>query len=98
MGPDPDCSIVHQISGRTGDAQPGARWHRWSVLEQRIQRRIAAPIALLAALALAAGGGSGRLPIGSSIPRAAMRPAPVHLEHIELVALRAQSTPAEVAR
>jgi hypothetical protein len=66
------------------------------VLEQRIQRRVAAPIALLAALALATGGGSGRLPIGSPAPRGD-RPSAIHLEHIELVALRAESTPAAVA-
>ena len=60
------------------------------MLEQRIQRRVAAPLAVLAAIALAAGGGSTRLPIGTAATHAA-RPVVTPLEHIELVALRAQA-------
>ena len=81
-----------------GDAHAVASCQRDPVLEQRIQRRIATPIVLLAAIALAAGGGSTRLATGSAPPSVGARPAPIHLEHIELVAMRAQSTPAEVAR
>jgi hypothetical protein len=67
------------------------------VLEQRIQRRVAAPVALLAAIALAAGGGSSRLAMGSSEANVPVRPAVIQLDHLELVALRAQSAP-ETAR
>ncbi len=68
------------------------------MLEQRIQRRVAAPVALLAAIAIAAGGGSTRLSISSPALRGAARPAAFQLDHLELVAVRAQTTPAEAAR
>jgi len=60
-----------------------------------------APVALLAALAIAAGGGSSPWsvrPGGSGIAvRPAVVPGSIALEHIELVALRAQAAPAEAA-
>jgi hypothetical protein len=64
------------------------------------RRRATAPLGLLAALALAAGGSSSPWLIDSlpgSAPRhpAAAAPMPVHLEHLELVALRAQSIATE---
>ena len=60
-------------------------------------RRAAAPVALIAALAIAIGGGSSAWSVnpGESLVAdggvAASAVAPVQLEHLELVALRAQS-------
>jgi hypothetical protein len=68
------------------------------MFEQRIQRRVAGPIALLAAIAIAVGGGSTRLTTGSTALRGMPRPAAFQLDHLELVAVRAQASPAEVAR
>lgn len=61
---------------------------------RRPSRRIGSPIALLAALAIGAGGASsswtGQLPAGRTADAEAAPPA-IYLEHAELVALRAQS-------
>lgn len=60
-------------------------------------RRVAAPVALLAALAVAIGGGSSAWSVNpdeSGVADGGVAPsvvAPVQLEHLELVALRAQS-------
>jgi hypothetical protein len=65
-------------------------------MEGRPHRRLAAPIALIAALAIAAGGGSSPLALRPA-PRPAVRPLAASLDHIELVALRAQAAPQETA-
>ena len=72
-----------------------AFWQRYGVTRASIRRRAAAPLALFAAIAIAAAGGSspwfGR---SSSSPAAHPGgPSAVHLEHVELVALRAQNAP-----
>ena len=76
----------------------GASCQLGGMLEQRVHRLVAAPIALLAALAIATGGGSAPLATGVPAARTAPRPAAIHLDHIELVALRAQSTRGEITR
>ena len=84
-----------------GDALSGACCQRSSVTTASIRRRAAAPLGLFAAIALAAGGGSAPLGINRPPGLQAARPAApaaVHLEHLELVALRAQSTPAGSTR
>jgi len=76
--------------------ESGASCHRWSVDISLSRRRAALPIALLAAIAIAAGGGSSPWSVRPTPPATLARPAaaPVGLplEHIELVAMRAQET------
>jgi hypothetical protein len=59
------------------------------------RQRAALPIALLAAIAIAAGGGSSpwsvRPPVAAVLARPAGAPVSMALVHIELVAMRAQA-------
>jgi hypothetical protein len=66
-------------------------------MEGRPRRRLAAPVALVAALAIAAGGGSSPLALRPAQPGTAARSVAVPLDHIELVAMRAQAAPPETA-
>lgn len=63
--------------------------------ERRFRRRLSAPVALLAALAIAAGGSSTPWAVSPSASAPSARSVGFPLDHVELVALRAQASEIE---
>jgi hypothetical protein len=103
--PDRDRPDVPANFGTDGRYQSASRpVNVASVMEGSLRRRIAVPVALLAALAIGAGGSSSPWALspanGGRSDRAAAPagPATVQLAHLELVALRAQLTPGGAPR